>query len=110
MKKKKLYTPETVRKQLKNMRVNYYEVKSYRKPWSDAENEELKDLFYNGYDLSRIALHLGRTEKAIFKQIDNLGLYKKVYNTSDKQKKGCKCPKCQLNDTDYCVRGCSYAG
>jgi len=107
-KKKKPYTPENIRRQLQDMRTNYHEIKHYRKPWSDADIGALKELFYDGVDLSRIAIYLERTEKAVIKQIDNLELYKKVYNKSDK-KKACKCPKCKLDGTDDCTKVCDYA-
>ena len=101
---------EDVRHVLRNMRTNYYEIENYREPWNEVDNDILRNLFYGGYGISYIAVYLGRSERATFKQVENLELFRRIYKPSATPKKRCRCSACPLNGTDACPKDCDYAG
>ena len=102
--------PEEYRRQVQDRRFHYCEVENYREPWSEADNSSLKKLFYDGCGITEVAVHLGRSERATYKQIENLGLFKKIYNTSEKAKQSmkCMCPTCGYYIAGKCPNECVY--
>ncbi|NBI18036.1 hypothetical protein D1841_10560 [Neglecta sp. X4] len=61
--------------------------------WSKEEREQLADMFKLGDGISEMALHFGRSEMAIFNQLNSMRLFKQGRGHYAKKPK-CKCPKC----------------
>ena len=102
--------PKEYRQQVQDMRFQYYEVENYREPWNEIDNNSLKKLFYDGCGITEIAVQLGRSERATYKQIENLGLFRKIYKTSEKSKQclKCICPTCGFYIAGQCPKDCVY--
>jgi F-box protein, helicase, 18 len=55
----------------RNREVN----KDANKPWTEEQDEELKDFFDDGTSISKIAAHFGRTRGAIIARLKKLDIY-----------------------------------
>lgn len=72
--KKKLITkPAPVRANtvIRNREIN----KDAYKPWTDDQDDELKDFYDNGTSISKIAAHFGRTKGAVISRLKKLNHY-----------------------------------
>ena len=61
--------------------------------WTDDEKNRLRILFDSGVGITEIALELGRTEPAVYQQIEKLDLYGRKQNPQ-RQRNGKKPPEC----------------
>ncbi len=61
--------------------------------WTDDEKNQLRILFDSGVGITEIALELGRTEPAVYQQIEKLDLYGRKQNPQ-RQRNGKKPPEC----------------
>ena len=61
--------------------------------WTDDEKNQLRILFDSGVGITEIALELGRTEPAVYQQIEKLDLYGRKQNPQ-RQRSGKKPPEC----------------
>ena len=61
--------------------------------WTDDEKNRLRILFDSGAGITEIALELGRTEPAVYQQIEKLDLYGRKQNPQ-RQRNGKKPPEC----------------
>lgn len=61
--------------------------------WTDDEKNRLRILFDSGVGITEIALELGRTEPAVYQQIEKLDLYGRKQNPQ-RQRNGKKHPEC----------------
>ena len=61
--------------------------------WTDDEMNRLRILFDSGVGITEIALELGRTEPAVYQQIEKLDLYGRKQNPQ-RQRNGKKPPEC----------------
>ena len=61
--------------------------------WTDDEKNRLRILFDSGVGITEIALELGRTEPAVYQQIEKLDLYGRKQNPL-RQRNGKKPPEC----------------
>lgn len=73
--------------------------------WTDDEKNRLRILFDSGVGITEIALELGRTEPAVYQQIEKLDLYGRKQNPqrqrSGKKPPDCLCGRCG-NDSTSC--------
>lgn len=70
--------------------------------WGEEERQKLEDMFYEGVDISEMALHFQRTESAIMSQLSAMNLYPKQRQTFPKEPKY-KCSQCDLRkDCEKC--------
>lgn len=53
--------------------------------WTDDEKNRLKTLFDSGVGITEIALELGRTEPAVYQQIEKMDLYGRKQNRSGRE-------------------------
>lgn len=56
---------------IRNREIN----KDAYKPWTQDQDDELKDFYDNGTSISKIAAHFGRTKGAIISRLKKLNLY-----------------------------------
>ena len=70
------YCDAEIRAQLQKMRMEYYEVPTYRKRWSIEELELLRRLAKAGYG---IAVTLDRSERAVASKMRERSIFKPVY-------------------------------
>ena len=61
--------------------------------WTDDEKNQLRILFDSGVGITEIALELGRTEPAVYQQIEKMDLYGRKQNPQ-RQRNGKKPPEC----------------
>ena len=68
--------------------------------WSKEEVDHLSELFFDGCDISSIALKLQRSEVAVFQQLMYQGFIKSygVRRYREKNKAKCLCSKCDLQE------------
>lgn len=69
--------------------------------WTKDDQNTLNRLFWNGYDISEIALHLRRTELAICQQLLKNDMFAQQCKPRDhkkKSKKRCRCSDCNMQD------------
>lgn len=64
-----------------------------RERWKEEEKDLLATMFAEGTDITEMALTFQRSEKAIFAQINEMGLYERIRAPRQK-KEGCLCPHC----------------
>ena len=82
--------------------------------WTDDEKNRLRILVGSGVGITEIALELGRTEPAVYQQIEKLDLYGRKQNPQ-RQRNGKKPPECLCgrcgNDPALCLlrEQCSVA-
>lgn len=82
--------------------------------WTDDEKNRLRILFDSGVGITEIALELGRTEPAVYQQIEKLDLYGRKQNPqrqrNDKKPPECLCGRCGNDPTSCPLRmQCSVA-
>lgn len=82
--------------------------------WSKEDREKLYQFFQDGCGISQIAIEMGRTERAIFNQLDRAGLLapqsrprSRRANQSGIQ---CLCPDCNMTTCQNCGKEYTYAG
>lgn len=80
------------REQIKALRQRSIPMKGSRDYWTDAERQQLEQLYCGGEGISEIALTFGRSETAIQNQIKALGLHQRI--RAPRQEKTKCCPKC----------------
>lgn len=80
--------------------------------WSKEEIETIKNLYHDGVGISEMAITLGRTESAVFQQIDRLHLQPEPgYIRKRKRKKEtaiCLCLECNVLSCPYHGKECPY--
>ena len=73
--------------------------------WTDDEKNRLRILFDSGVGITEIALELGRTEPAVYQQIEKMDLYgrkqKPQRQRNGKKPPDCLCGRCG-NDPTSC--------
>lgn len=62
--------------------------------WLEKEKTLLAEMFNEGAGITEMALYFHRSEKAIFAQINEMGLYERILPPRQK-KSGCLCPECE---------------
>lgn len=62
--------------------------------WTDEERYQLKELFQQGEDISKISRILQRTEQAIMQQLSSLKLFETPSKRNKKKIAKCLCNKC----------------
>lgn len=72
--------------------------------WSEDDKEFLVLHYYDGDDLSQIALLLKRSETSIFEQLKQVVTVTPVESRRYKvsHKKSCRCKRCDLKGTEAC--------
>ena len=83
--------------------------------WSKEDLETLQNLFWEGVNLSEIAIRLGRNEVATYQQLAKSGLLSSQCRprkrTKRQAKAECLCPSCGVTDCRSCGKeGTIYAG
>ena len=72
-----------------------------RENWNPDERRELRKLYGQGMGISRIALHLQRSEMAIIQQLIGMELFishRTIRNRTAKEPR-CLCQKCEIQKT-----------
>ena len=80
--------------------------------WQDSEKSELKDMYLDGYGITEMALHFGRSEFAIINQIMTMDISPRARAPREK-KSECLCHKCAFFhacDKRDCLRGMEDLG
>lgn len=62
--------------------------------WSEDDREQLKMMFFDGYDITDMALRFRRSEIAIYAQLNAMGVFNRARAARQKDSK-CLCPKCE---------------
>ena len=82
--------------------------------WSAEEQDKMVQQFHDGYGISELALLYGRTESAIFHQLDRMSLLTPQYKPRNRQSKNaqpqCLCPFCAITSCENCGKECAHAG
>ena len=83
--------------------------------WSKEDLETLQNLFWEGVNLSEIAIRLGRNEVATYQQLAKSGLLSGQCRARKRAKRPakaeCLCPSCGVTDCRSCGKeGAIYAG
>lgn len=83
--------------------------------WSPKELDEIKYCFLNGDGISEMAIKFGRTEIAIYQQLDKAGLLAQQCKPRNRRPKDpgkpqCLCPACSVTTCQNCGKECPYAG
>lgn len=81
----------SVNNEVQEMRRNT-EIRKAR--WKEEEKIQLVEMFDDGVGITSMALYFHRSEKAIFAQINEMGLYERILPPKQK-KSGCLCPHCE---------------
>ena len=81
--------------------------------WSKEDREKLCQLFWENVGISQIAVEMGRTERAVFNQLDKAGLFNPQSKSRDRQASNsedqCLCPECNVTTCRNHRRGCANA-
>lgn len=83
--------------------------------WSEDDLQKLTIMFESGDGISEIAIRLGRTEVAIYQQLEKKGYLSSQCKPRNRQKKervieDCLCPFCGNHSCVHCGKDCSHAG
>lgn len=62
--------------------------------WEVEERAQVKEAYFNGDDISQIALRHKRSELAIIKQLDQIGAFKNQGKSRTQKVESCFCNKC----------------
>ena len=92
-------------KELQELRDGSKRPRNYGKPWTDEELSELRTLFFQYYDISRLAIIFGRTEVAVYQQLQKEHMFSSQSPSRDtsggKQSQAhdeCSCPTCMITN------------
>ncbi len=95
---------------VKNMRNRTTRLEREGDYWTEDEKSQLKDLFEDGAGITEIAIHLQRTEPAVFQQAEKMDLYGRKRNPMRNRKPAaaakshsCLCDVCEI-DRALCPR------
>lgn len=90
-------------KELQALRDGSKRPENYGKPWTDKEISELRALFLQCYDISYLAVLFGRTEVAVYQQLQKERMFSSQCPSRDtgggKQTQThdrCGCPTCTV--------------
>lgn len=81
---------QSIKNEIQEMRRNR---KICRERWKEEDKIRLVEMFDEGVGITKMALELHRSEKAIMAQINKMGLYERILAPRQK-KSGCLCPEC----------------
>ncbi len=84
---------EAFQESVRSMRNQTLRADRARDYWTDDEKNRLRILFDSGVGITEIALELGRTEPAVYQQIEKMDLYGRKQNPQ-RQRNGKKPPDC----------------
>ena len=73
--------------------------------WTNDEKAKAVDMYKEGYTITAIAMRLMRSESAIQKQLDNLGVCDACKRYRGENKVRCKCEECELYISGICDGG-----
>ena len=82
--------------------------------WSKEDREKLCQLFGANCSISQIAVEMGRTERAVFNQLDKAGLFNP--QSKPRGRRACSsegqylCPDCNVKTCQNHGRECAHAG
>ena len=81
--------------------------------WSKEDREQLCQLFHEDVGISLIAVRMGRTERAVFNQLDKAGLFdpqsKPRGRRAGNSVEQCLCPDCKVTTCQNRRKGCANA-
>ena len=70
-----------------------------RSCWTEDDNQKLREMYDQCYGITEMGVLLGRTEGAVFQQIEALGLSERVYKPRIKKLEyKCQCRNCTLTE------------
>ena len=90
-------TGEEKRNKIKEMRSNPNSIARNRHFWSESEEKNLSEMFYDGYDISEIALTHERSERTVVMKFNELKLYGSQ-NTRHDREFECNCINCPYDN------------
>lgn len=96
-----------IREKIKAMRANSSNLENNKAFWNKDADKELRNMYYDGYGITEIAIKIGRTENSVFQRIKKLKLEEKKYNTCGKKKSSdkCLCSQCEFFMSSSCTKG-----
>lgn len=84
------------------MRNRNVRLENEGKFWTEEDRQKLKDSYDSGIGITEIAYTQGRSETAVFQQIDKMGLF----SSPIKRSSGAKEPKCLCANCKVCKNLC----
>ena len=95
------------REAIKSMRNRTMRMEHEGDFWTEENKEELIEKYADGFDISEIALGMGRSERAVMQMMDKLGLFDSQVCTRrhrvSRKNSGCLCDVC-VYDESLCPR------
>ena len=89
----------TDREELISRRFGTFEPERTNARWSEEEIESLRNMFYEGVDVSKIAIALQRSEISMLVKAHQEGLFgQSSKGRSHVSRQGCRCHTCDMRD------------